>query len=216
MTGHPVDLSADGADVRRSSSASCWRRRDWEPNARRADHARRAWSAPAPDSRSSVIERISGVRDGRRRRGWLWSTLPRRFADGALGLAVFDFERNGYSATWRRRRRGIRSHTNVALSSPWDVRGPTILISHNGGGDLALRFRPTTRWAGAYGRCTRAVWLQLPGTPWFRGSAAPRPTRLGPRARRLRDHRRVASPRGVRVSSHGPTTTCARSRCWRW
>lgn len=46
--------------------------------------------------------------------------VARRFADGALGLAAFDFERNGYTATWRPEDTAAL-HTTVALASAWDV-----------------------------------------------------------------------------------------------
>ena len=66
-----------------------------------------------------VIERIQdyatvvGVEDG-------MVDVARRFADGALGLAAFDFERNGYSATWHDD--DVDSlHTSVALSSHYGV-----------------------------------------------------------------------------------------------
>jgi hypothetical protein len=46
--------------------------------------------------------------------------VARRFAHGALGLAAFDFERNGYTATWRPEDT-TALHTSVELASAWDV-----------------------------------------------------------------------------------------------
>jgi hypothetical protein len=46
--------------------------------------------------------------------------VARRFAHGALGLAAFDFERNGYTATWNPEDT-TALHTSTALASAWDV-----------------------------------------------------------------------------------------------
>lgn len=46
--------------------------------------------------------------------------VARRFADGALGLAAADFERNGYTAGWDREDKHAL-HTSVELATPWDV-----------------------------------------------------------------------------------------------
>jgi hypothetical protein len=46
--------------------------------------------------------------------------VARQFADGALGLASADFERNGYTATWTAE--DVASlHTAVAPHTPWDI-----------------------------------------------------------------------------------------------
>jgi len=89
-----------------------------------------------------------------------------RFADGALGLAAADFERNGYTADWSAED-VAELHTSVGLSQPWDV---------------AVADAPlTARWAelGALpeGSLGRRVWelyrargFAFPGSP---GSAPP-------------------------------------------
>ncbi|HEX6311991.1 MAG TPA: hypothetical protein VF152_10225 [Acidimicrobiia bacterium] len=46
--------------------------------------------------------------------------VARRFARGALGLAAFDFERNGYTASWTPDDASAL-HTAGALGSPWEV-----------------------------------------------------------------------------------------------
>jgi hypothetical protein len=46
--------------------------------------------------------------------------VARRFAHGALGLAAFDFERNGYTAAWTPSDTAAL-HTSVQLGSAWDV-----------------------------------------------------------------------------------------------
>ena len=92
--------------------------------------------------------------------------VARKFADGALGLAAADFERNGYTATWNAD--DVASlHTSVELQSAWDVAVQ----------DPAL----AERWAAleslADGTLGRRVWelyqargFAFPGLP---GSAPP-------------------------------------------
>jgi hypothetical protein len=46
--------------------------------------------------------------------------VAERFATGALGLAAFDFERNGYTSGWRAED-ATELHASSALVSPWDV-----------------------------------------------------------------------------------------------
>ncbi|HEX4862436.1 MAG TPA: hypothetical protein VFV02_00090 [Acidimicrobiales bacterium] len=46
--------------------------------------------------------------------------VAHHFAEGSLGLAAFDFDRNGYTAHWQRD--DARSlHASVELTEPWDV-----------------------------------------------------------------------------------------------
>ena len=46
--------------------------------------------------------------------------VARRFADGSLGLAAVDFERNGYTSTWRPED-ATRLHSSRELASAWDA-----------------------------------------------------------------------------------------------
>ncbi len=46
--------------------------------------------------------------------------VARRFASGSLGLAAFDFERNGYTAVWRPDA-ASELHTSKELASAWDL-----------------------------------------------------------------------------------------------
>jgi len=64
--------------------------------------------------------------------------VARRFADGALGLAAADFERNGYSAAWSPAD-AAALHTSVGLASPWDVavNDPALAARWAALGDLA-------------------------------------------------------------------------------
>jgi hypothetical protein len=46
--------------------------------------------------------------------------VARRFADGALGLAAQDFQRNGYTEVWAEQDRAAL-HSSTELHEPWDV-----------------------------------------------------------------------------------------------
>ena len=46
--------------------------------------------------------------------------VARRFAEGSLGLAAIDFERNGYTADWGRQARD-ELHTSQSLAKAWDL-----------------------------------------------------------------------------------------------
>jgi hypothetical protein len=92
--------------------------------------------------------------------------VAREFAEGHLGLAAFDFERNGYTADWSPERAQVL-HTSRALSAAWDqsVADP----------DLAARWADLEALpAGTLGRRVwefyRARGFTAPGNP---GSAPP-------------------------------------------
>jgi hypothetical protein len=92
--------------------------------------------------------------------------IAREFARGALGLAAFDFERNGYTADWHPDDTAAL-HTSVELQSAWDtaVRDP----------DLAARWSSLEQLPeGSIGRLVwemyRARGFVFPGLP---GSAPP-------------------------------------------
>src|SRR6266511_2465439 len=92
--------------------------------------------------------------------------IAREFSHGAIGLAAFDFERNGYTAEWAPED-AAALHTSASLASPWDVavKDPA----------LAARWRSLAELpAGTLGR---RVWemyqargFVFPGLP---GSAPP-------------------------------------------
>ncbi len=92
--------------------------------------------------------------------------VAREFADGSLGLAAFDFERNGYTATWDPADTLVL-HVPAALQAPWDVSVTNPV--------LADRWRALEDLPG--GSLGRRVWelykargFSFPGTP---GSAPP-------------------------------------------
>jgi hypothetical protein len=92
--------------------------------------------------------------------------VARRFAAGSLGLAAFDFRRNGYTATWGEED-AANLHASIELAGPWDfdVSDPA----------LAYRWRSMEKLAeDSLGRRVtdfyRARGFNYPGTA---GSAPP-------------------------------------------
>ncbi len=89
-----------------------------------------------------------------------------RFADGALGLAAFDFERNGYTAGWSPEQVGSL-HTSVRLSQPWDV---AVADPELAGRWAALGDLPDGTLGRSVWQLYRARGFAFPGSP---GSAPP-------------------------------------------
>ena len=163
MTGHDVDLSAY-EPMSATEFGEFLARRDLQFRSRGVQIMLLCALTLRPLP-SSVVERIEeyaavlGVHEG-------MVEVARRFADGALGLAAFDFERNGYSATWHPQDVGAL-HTAVEMSSPWDIDVD----------DPALAERWAALGALPVGTLGRRVWemyqargFEFPGLP---GSAPP-------------------------------------------
>lgn len=92
--------------------------------------------------------------------------VARRYAEGTLGLAEFDFQRNGYTADWSQERQAVL-HTSVPLDDAWQL--------DLGDDALAARWRALEDLPpGTLGRRMtefyRARGFTYPGTP---GSAPP-------------------------------------------
>jgi hypothetical protein len=71
---------------------------------------------PLPDDVAARIAEFAGelgVEDG-------MLEVARQFAEGNLGLAAIDFERNGYTATWSERD-ATALHTSSTLASAWET-----------------------------------------------------------------------------------------------
>jgi hypothetical protein len=71
---------------------------------------------PLPPEVAARVERFAhalGVEEG-------MVGVARRFAEGTLGLAAVDFERNGYTADWGRDDRD-ELHTSRSLAQAWDL-----------------------------------------------------------------------------------------------
>jgi hypothetical protein len=117
MTGHTVDLSSY-APMKAEEFARFMARRDLAFRSRMVQ----AMLTPAlvlhplPEDvadRIAAFARELGVDEA-------MVDIARRFAHGALGLAAFDFERNGYTATWEPED-AAALHTSGALASAWDT-----------------------------------------------------------------------------------------------
>ncbi|MGH9050038.1 MAG: hypothetical protein ACRDY4_09945 [Acidimicrobiia bacterium] len=117
MTGHPVDVGAyvpmTAAEFARSLA-----RRDLQFRSRGVQVMLLCALVlrplpPGVVARIADFARELGVDDA-------MIEVAQRFARGALGLAAFDFERNGYTATWSARD-AAALHTSVELGSAWDV-----------------------------------------------------------------------------------------------
>ncbi len=163
MTGHSVDVSSY-TPITAADFARALARRDLQFRSRTVQIMLLCALVlrPLPED---VADRISEfARELEVDEGMV--EVARRFADGALGLAAFDFERNGYTAGWHRDDTHAL-HTSVELQSPWDtdVRDP----------ELAARWSSLEHLpAGSIGRGVwemyRARGFVFPGLP---GSAPP-------------------------------------------
>jgi hypothetical protein len=93
--------------------------------------------------------------------------VAREFAAGSLGLAAFDFDRNGYTSTWNAEDANVVLHASGGLHSAWDVSVTDPV--------LAARWQALAELPR--GTLGRGVWelyqargFSVPGTP---GSAPP-------------------------------------------
>jgi hypothetical protein len=117
---------------------------------------------PLPEDVASRVERFAAalsVEEG-------MLAVAHRFSTGALGLAAFDFERNGYTADWAPERASYL-HTSGALAAAWEQ------CVHDD--SLAARWAALEHCAD--GTMGRGVWefyrargFEFPGRP---GSAPP-------------------------------------------
>jgi hypothetical protein len=92
--------------------------------------------------------------------------VARRFAEGSLGLAAVDFERNGYTADWHAGDRA-ELHTSQSLAQAWDlaVDDPDLAAKW-----AALEGLPDGTLGRGVWQLYRARGFSFPGTP---GSAPP-------------------------------------------
>ena len=167
------------------------------PPADRAPHgARRARAAADPDRRRAPGR---AVRRGARRRRTTSCGSPRRYAQGAYGLAWMDLQRSGFVEHVREAEPGDAAPSSSCRADAVRARRSSTPSSRRAG-----RRSPTF----PPGPLGRAVWemydgrgFALPGTP---GGAprVPRAARLRARARRLR-HQPQGRARGVRVHRAG-------------
>ncbi len=162
MTGHRIDLS--GAPIDAEAFAAGLARRDEAFRTRilQVMLLGALVLRPLPEDVVDQVGRFAralSVDDG-------MLGVARRFAAGDLGLAAFDFERNGYTADWAPERASAL-HTSQELASAWDLSVADA--------DLAARWRALEDLpAGTLGRAItefyRARGFAYPGMP---GSAPP-------------------------------------------
>jgi len=117
MTGHPVDVSSY-TPMTAEEFARAQARRDLQFRSRGVQIMLLCALVlrPLPEDVAGRIAEFAselGVDEG-------MVEVARRFADGALGLAAFDFERNGYTASWTPEDTHAL-HTSVELQSAWDT-----------------------------------------------------------------------------------------------
>ena len=117
MTGHPVDVSSY-TPMTAEEFARALARRDLQFRSRGVQIMLLCALVlrPLPEDVAGRIAEFAselGVDEG-------MVEVARRFADGALGLAAFDFERNGYTASWTPEDTHAL-HTSVELQSAWDT-----------------------------------------------------------------------------------------------
>jgi hypothetical protein len=164
MTGHPVTVAERPSMTAREFAAAMARRNlAFRSRMVQAMLLCALVARPLPDE---VADRVAasaqqlGVQEG-------MLDVARQFAAGSLGLAAFDFARNGYEGTWQEEDSAAALHTSRALHEPWElaVADP----------ELAARWASLEALpADALGR---KVWelyeargFRFPGTP---GSAPP-------------------------------------------
>jgi hypothetical protein len=163
MTTHPVDLAAYPAMTPQQTAAAL-ANRDLAFRTRIVQIMLLAALILRPLPKE-VVDRVAEVA---RELGVDESMIPvaQEFARGSLGLAAFDFERNGYTSAWHPDDAGAL-HTSRELATAWEasVNDPVL----------------AARWAALeelhQGTLGRAVWelyrargFTFPGTP---GSAPP-------------------------------------------
>src|SRR5437588_4307240 len=117
MTGHPVDLRSF-TPMTAEEFATLMARRDLAFRSRMVQ----AMLTPALVLRPLPAEVADHIAAFARELGVddAMIDIAREFSHGAIGLAAFDFERNGYTAEWTPED-AAALHTSGALSSAWDV-----------------------------------------------------------------------------------------------
>jgi hypothetical protein len=114
---------------------------------------------PEVAARIEAFARELGVDEG-------MVAVARRFAEGSLGLAAVDFERNGYTADWGREDRD-ELHTSTSLAQAWDLAVDDPALADRW---AALGSLPTGTLGRGVWQLYRARGFAFPGSP---GSAPP-------------------------------------------
>ena len=116
MTGFPATLDAPGLDPESFAHALATRNLEFRTRIVQIMILLGLVLRPLPAEVASRIAAYASelcVEDG-------MLEVARRFAEGSLGLAAFDFERNGYTASWDEQ--AARSlHTTAPLQGAWEL-----------------------------------------------------------------------------------------------
>jgi hypothetical protein len=118
MTGHPVTLT-DRPTVTARQFAEALARRELGFRARMVQSMLLCALVrhPLPDDVADSVAAYAsemGVHDG-------MVDVARKFAAGSLGLAAFDFARNGYEGAWNEQEASAAVHSTRVLQEAWEV-----------------------------------------------------------------------------------------------
>lgn len=162
MTGFPATV--DGSPITADEFAHAMSRRDLAFRSRMVQNMVLLGLVLRPLP-SSVCEQIAGFADAMSVEEDMLA-VTQRFAAGTLGLAAFDFERNGYTARWDPADTASL-HTRGPLDSAWapDVSDPELAARW-----AALEQLPPDTLGGRVARFYQARGFVYPGQP---GSAPP-------------------------------------------
>ncbi len=117
MTGHPVTVTGRPTMSAREF-ASALARRDLGFRSRMVQAMLLCALVrhPLPDDVADSVAAYAsemGVQDG-------MVDVARKFAAGSLGLAAFDFTRNGYEGTWHKEESAVALHSSRVLHDAWE------------------------------------------------------------------------------------------------
>ena len=162
MTGHPIDLAADPIGPEEFAAGLARRNEAFRTRMLQAMLLGALVLRPLPEEvvdHVAAFARALSVDDG-------MLAVARRFAAGDLGLAAFDFERNGYTADWDPdRARAL--HASTELASAWEQSVADEALAAQW---RALEELPTGTLGRSITDFYRARGFAYPGTP---GSAPP-------------------------------------------
>ena len=164
MTGHPVTLT-DRPTVSARQFAEGLARRELGFRARMVQSMLLCALVrhPLPDDVADSIAAYAselGVHDG-------MVDVARKFAAGSLGLAAFDFARNGYEGAWDEQEASAAVHSSRVLQEAWEVAAADPGLAARWS---ALEHLPPDSLGRKVWELYQARGFTFPGTP---GSAPP-------------------------------------------
>jgi hypothetical protein len=115
MTGHPADLAPEPIDAGAFARGLARRNAAFRTRIVQIMVLNALILRPLPPDVATRVEQFAralSVKEG-------MLAVAQRFATGSLGLAAFDFERNGYTNTWSAAD-ATALHTSTELASAWE------------------------------------------------------------------------------------------------